>query len=75
MVKYAAQKSAWAARITNDDWGIEPTIHYGAMFAAAFFESDVNKLIDIGVKALPPNSRFATTVQEVKQLYQRFPHD
>ena len=31
MVDYAAAKSAWAARITNDDWGIEPTVHYGAM--------------------------------------------
>ena len=75
MVKYAAEKSAWAARITNDGWGIEPTIHYGAMFAAAFFESDVNKLIDHGVAALPPGSRFAMTVEDVKQLYKKFPTD
>ena len=38
MVDYATQNSAWAARITNDGFGIEPTIHYAAMYAAAFFE-------------------------------------
>lgn len=75
MVKYGAEKSAWAARITNDDWGIEPTIHYGAMFSAAFFESDVNKLIDIGTAALPPGSRFARTVSDAQELYKRFPGD
>lgn len=73
MVKYAAEKSGWAARITNDSWGIEPTIHYGAMFSGAFFEPDVNKLIDLGTDALPPGSRFATTVHDVKQLYQKYP--
>src|SRR5690606_39450231 len=30
MIQYASRKSAWAGRITSDDWGIEPTIHYGA---------------------------------------------
>lgn len=29
MVSYAAAKSGWAARIMDDGWGIEPTIHYG----------------------------------------------
>lgn len=73
MIKYAAAKSAWAARITNDDWGIEPTIHYGAMFAAAYFETDVNKLVDHGLAALPADSRFAATVREVKRLYKQHP--
>ncbi len=75
MVKYAAAKSDWAARITNDGWGVEPTVHYGAMYAAAFFESDINKLIDIGVNAMPPNSRFALTVKEMKALYKKYPDD
>jgi ADP-ribosylglycohydrolase len=75
MIKYAAQKSAWAARVTNDSWGIDPTIHYGAMFAAAFFESDVNKLIDIGTAALPEGSRFAETVEDMKALYKKYPND
>jgi ADP-ribosylglycohydrolase len=75
MIHYAAEKSGWAARITDDDWGIEPTIHYGAMYAAAFFESDVYKLIDIGTKALPKGSRFARTVEDMKRLYRKYPAD
>jgi hypothetical protein len=75
MIQYAAGKSAWAARIMDDDWGIEPTIHYGAIYAAAFFEQDVRKLIDIGLTALPRGSRFARTVEDMKALYRKYPDD
>lgn len=75
MVEYAAQKTAWASRIMDDRWGIEPAVHYGAMYAAAFFESDVEKLIDIGTGALPPGSRFAGTVEKMKSLYRQYPQD
>lgn len=75
MVRYAAAKSGWAALIMDDDWGIEPTVYYGAMYAAAFFEPDAHKLIDIGVAALPAGSRFARTVSDMKALYQKHPED
>jgi hypothetical protein len=75
MIDYAVQKSAWAARITNSDFGIEPTMHYAAMYSAAFFESDVNRLIDIGLAHLPPNGRFAGVVREMKDLYALHPDD
>ena len=75
MVRYAAAKSGWAALIMDDDWGIEPTAYYGAMYAAAFFEADVYKLIDIGVAALPEGSRFAQTVEDMKALYRKYPDD
>ncbi|HNR72615.1 MAG TPA: ADP-ribosylglycohydrolase family protein [Cyclobacteriaceae bacterium] len=73
MVKYAAQKSDWAALITSDDWGAEPTVHYGAMYAAAFFEKDVRKLIDIGLKELPPNGRYAQTIRDMIALHKKYP--
>ncbi len=75
MLDYATRKSAWAAKITNDDFGIEPTIHYAAMYAAAFFEKDIERLIDIGSAALPAGSRFAAAVEHMKRLYKRYPHD
>lgn len=75
MIQYASDKSAWAAKITNDGWGLEPTIHYGAMYAAAFFESDVVNIIDAGTKALPEDSRFAGTVDQMKVLHQKYPDD
>ena len=75
MVRYAAEKSNWAARITNDDWGVEPTVFYGAMYAEAFFESDVTRLIDRAIEAMPPGSRFVETVEAMKALHQRYPDD
>ena len=75
MVPYAAAKSGWAARIMDDSWGVEPTVYYGAMYAAAFFESDIRKLVDIGVSALPANSRYATTVEDMKALVRKYPDD
>jgi hypothetical protein len=75
MPDYATGKSAWAAKITNDDFGIEPTIHYAAMYSAAFFEKDIGRLIDIGTAALPQGSRFAKTVEHMKHLYMDYPND
>jgi hypothetical protein len=73
MVDYAAAKSEWAARITSDDWGTEPTIFYGAMYAAAFFESDMDKLIKIGLDALPPDGRFKATALDMIALHAKYP--
>ncbi len=75
MIDYAADKSGWAAHVMDDSWGIEATIWYGAMYSAAFFESDIEKLIDIGVASLPHNSRFAKTVADMKALYKKYPND
>jgi len=75
MVGYSAEKSAWAAKVSADDWGTEPTIAYGAMFAAAIYEPDVAKLVDIGAAALPADSKFARTIAFIKELHQRYPDD
>ncbi len=75
MVKYASQKSDWVGRITSDDWGVEPTIHYGAMYAAAFFEKDIRKLIEIGLKELPQNGRYAQTVRDIIALHKKNPNN
>ena len=75
MVKYAASKSEWAARITSDDWGVEPTILYGAMYSAAFFEKDMVKLIEIGLKSLPAGGRFTQTVKDMIALHAKHPKD
>jgi len=73
MVDYAAAKSEWAARITSDDWGTEPTIFYGAMYSAAFFEPDIDKLIEIGLEALPPDGRFLATAKDMIALHAKYP--
>ncbi len=75
MIEYAAKKSDWAARITSDDFGVEPTVHYAAMYAAAFFENDVEQLVEIGLQSLPAGSRFAEAIELVKQLMKQHPND
>ncbi|WP_394174299.1 ADP-ribosylglycohydrolase family protein [Thalassotalea litorea] len=75
MVGYAVQKTDWAARITNDSFGVEPAMHYAAMYSAAFYESDINTLINIGVKALPRDAKFAKVVAHMQQLYQKYPQN
>ena len=73
MIRYASEKSKWAAKITNEDWGVEPTIFYGAMYSAAFFESDINNLISIGLESVPKNGVFYNTVIDVKNIYKKYP--
>ncbi len=75
MIRYAVQKSEWAARITNDGWGVEPTMFYGALYAGAFFESDVERLIDMALEVMPAGSRFSRTVEHMKELYKKYPDD
>lgn len=75
MVKYAAQKSDWAARITSDSWAVEPTVMYGAMFANAFFCKDVKKLIFDALKYIPEDGRFAKAVRKCLDLYEKYPNN
>ncbi len=65
MTKHSARRALWGARITNDDWGTHPTIAYGAMISAAFFEKDVRKLVEIGVEAVPNEGPFAEGIRDV----------
>ena len=69
MTKQAAGRALWGARITNDDWGTHPTIAYGAMISAAFFEKDVQKLVEIGIEAVPSEGPFAEGIRDVVQWH------
>ncbi len=75
MVSYAAAKSEWAAHITSDSWATSPTVVYGAMYAGAFFESDIRKLMENALKCLPKDDRFAQTVRECIKLHDENPED
>ena len=75
MTRYAVDKTAWAARITNDDFGIEPALFYAAMISEAFFESDVERLIEVGSAALPEDGRFRGVIAEMQDLHAEHPGD
>ena len=42
-----------------------PTTAYGAMISAAFFEKDVEKLVEIGIEAVPDEGPFAEGIRDV----------
>lgn len=72
MTQKAAERALWGARITNDDWGTHPTIAYGAMISAAFFEKDVRKLVDIAIEAVPNEGPFAEGIRDVVKWHSEF---
>jgi ADP-ribosylglycohydrolase len=72
MTKKAAERALWGARITNDDWGTHPTIAYGVMVSAAFFESDVEKLVQMAIKAVPNEGPFAEGMRDVVKWHKKY---
>ena len=72
MTKLAAKRADWAAHITNDDWGTHPTIAYGAMISAAFFEKDVEKLVQIGIEAAPDKGPYAEGIRDVVKWHKEY---
>lgn len=75
MTKQAAQRALWGARITNDDWGTHPTIAYAAMYSAAFFERDVDRLVEIAIEAVPNEGPFAEGIRDVVRWHRQYPDD
>jgi ADP-ribosylglycohydrolase len=65
MIGKSVERAEWGARITNDDWGIHPTIAYSVMYSAAIFEKDVDKLVDMALKYIPENSPFNEGMKDV----------
>ncbi|MBQ8839486.1 MAG: ADP-ribosylglycohydrolase family protein [Bacteroidales bacterium] len=75
MPEYAAGISDWAARITSDSWAVSPTVVYGVMYANAFFESDMRKLVEGSIAYLPEGDRYKDIVRECLALYDQYPDD
>ncbi len=73
MTRKAAERSLWGARITNDDWATHPTIAYGVMYSAAFFEKDVEKLVDMAIQAVPDEGPFSEGMRDVVRWHKKYP--
>jgi ADP-ribosylglycohydrolase len=71
MIHKAAERALWGARITNDDWGTHPTIAYGVMISAAFFEKDTEKLVQMALDAIPTDSPFAEGMNDVVMWHKK----
>lgn len=64
--KRAGEISQKVARVACDDWSTHPDLFFGVMFSAAYFEHDVEKLVEMGRAALPEGSEFGQGIDDVK---------
>ncbi|MCC6587889.1 MAG: ADP-ribosylglycohydrolase family protein [Bryobacterales bacterium] len=64
-----------AGRVMNYGDGIYGGMFVSGMYAAAFFESDPVKIVEAGLKTIPPKSPYAMTIADVLAWSRQFPGD
>ena len=62
-------------RLMNYGDGLYGGIFIGGMYAEAFFEDDILKIIDAGLKCIPADSQYAEMVRDVVSWYKANPDD
>lgn len=62
-------------RIMNAGDGVWAGQFVGAMYAEAFFTSDVDRILDAGLAAIPEESDYAKMVRDVRSWEREFPDD
>ena len=60
-------------RLVNFGDGVWAGQFVGALYAAAFFTSDIDELLDEGLKAIPAESDYAQMVRSVRAWHREFP--
>ena len=72
MTGRATERALWGARITNDDWGTHPTMANAAMISAAFFQKDVESLVQIAIDAVPDEGPYAEGIRDVVRWHDEY---
>ena len=62
-------------RLMNYSDGIYGGQFVGGMYAEAFFEDDIFKIIDAGLKCIPAESQYAEMVRDIVRWYKENPND
>ncbi|MGK7396683.1 MAG: ADP-ribosylglycohydrolase family protein [Candidatus Cyclobacteriaceae bacterium M3_2C_046] len=62
-------------RIMNYGDGLYGGQFVGGMYAAAYFESDIQKIIQAGLSCIHPESLYAQVIRDVLSWYQKYPDD
>jgi len=62
-------------RLMNYGDGLYGGQFVGAMYAAAFFENDIHKIIDAGLACIPAESQYAEAIRDVVRWHQENPKD
>jgi hypothetical protein len=61
--------------IMNYGDGVYGGIFVGALYSEAFFESDINKIIETALKSIPPESDYFKIINDVLTLHKQYPAD
>jgi hypothetical protein len=69
--KYAER----VGRVMNHGDGLYGGMFVSALYAAAFFEKDVGRLVAEGLAAIPPQSGYARIIGDVVELWRTHPQD
>ena len=62
-------------RVMNWGDGLYGGMFFSGMYSAAFFETDPRKVVELGLKSIPPDSRYAELVADVLRWSQENPGD
>lgn len=57
------------AKVTNDGFAVDAAVFYSIMYAWAYFDSDIESLINKGLKYIEPDSRSYQVISDVQQWY------
>lgn len=75
MPQSAARLGLNYTKVTIDAEPAQTTQLYTAMIATAFFENDINKILDAGYAALDPSSKVKTIIDDIKNWHRENPDD
>jgi hypothetical protein len=73
--QYVIEAGEKFGRLMNYGDGVYAGQFIGAMYAAAFFESDPVKIVETALKAIPAESQYAGMVRDLMAWYQADPDD
>lgn len=62
-------------RLMNYGDGLYGGQFVGGMYAEAFFETDIEKIIQAGLRCIPPGSQYAECIRDVLEWYRAEPND
>ena len=71
----AARRAVYFARVTNSGLAVDASAFYAAMYALAFFESDVPAIIAAAQTHFPPEAAVNQIVDQVTAWHRQHPDD
>ena len=69
----AAQYADRVGHVMNYGDGVYGGVFVSAMYAAAFFERDPRKIVEVGARALHPRSKYGQLIRDILDVHQRDP--